>query len=295
MKTNKFTGIITALVTPFKEGKVDIESLKKIIRFQVESGVEGIVINGTTAESPNLSASEVKEIVKIVRSIVGDLFPLILGTGSNSTAKTIEATQRALELGADAALVVVPYYNKPPQRGLVAHFKAVASAVNIPIILYNVPGRTVVSMTVDTVVELSQVKNIIGIKEASGDMGFAKEILSKAAGDFILLSGDDATCVEQMLLGGQGVISVISHIIPEELRVIADAARGGDERARTEYKKFYELNMLMGIEPNPMPVKRALQIMNIITTAEMRLPLVELNKQNTEKLISEIKRLGLSK
>lgn len=287
-------GIFTALVTPFESQKVDYYSLQKLVEWQIEKGVDGFVINGTTAESPTLEADEVKKILSCVKKWVPQGFPLFLGTGTNSTRSTIEKTKEARNLEADGALVVVPYYNKPPQRGIIQHFEAVADEVKgWPILLYNVPGRTVVSMHADTVVTLSQIENIVGIKEASGDMNLAKEILRGCPKNFILTSGDDSSCMELMALGGKGVISVISHIIPEELKKISLLAKEKKEEAFSKYQMFNELNRLLGCESNPIPVKCALYQMGIIKEPEVRLPLVAMGKEYSQKLGICLSQLGV--
>ena len=184
---SKLKGVFSALITPFDNGEVDYASLEKLVDYQVQQGINGLVINGTTAESPTLTSAEVKKIFSLVRAMVGIQFPLILGTGSNSTAKSVEATKKAAELGADAALVVVPYYNKPPQRGIIQHYKSIAKNSEVPVIMYNVPGRTITAMTAETIWELSEIKNILGIKEASGDMSFDQKVKSKLQNDFVFL------------------------------------------------------------------------------------------------------------
>ncbi len=287
-------GTFTALLTPFKDGKIDFQSLDRLVRHQVENGIDGFVINGTTAESPTLTEAERIEIFKFTREIVGIKVPLILGTGSNDTAKTIVDSKKAEELGADAILVVVPYYNKPPQSGLYEHFKAVAYSVEIPTILYNVPGRTITALTLETITQLSGVSGIIGIKEASGNIEFASEIKSKCGEDFTLLSGDDGTYVDFLGAGGHGVISVATHIIPKQMVEWRSLVLAGEiEKARTEIAKFADLINLLFVEANPIPVKKAAQLMGLIDSAEMRLPLMELSKENTKKLEAEMRRTGV--
>lgn len=211
-RATDFNGAISALVTPFLNGEVDYTSLEKLVAYQLDNGIKGFVVNGTTAESPTLTSAEVSKIFSMVRAQAGVNFPIILGTGSNSTAKTVEATKKASELGANAALVVVPYYNKPPQRGLVEHFKAVAKESEVPVILYNVPGRTITGMTVDTIAELAEVKNILGIKEATGDIKFDQELMARMPKNFLMLSGDDPTYIDFLKSGGKGIISVMSTV-----------------------------------------------------------------------------------
>ncbi len=292
MQTEIFKTTITALITPFLNQKVDYESLENLVKHQILNGVGGFVINGTTAESPTLEQEEVVQIFNFVRSLVGKDFPLVLGTGSNSTLKTIKDSKLAKELGADAALVVVPYYNKPPQRGLVKHFTAVAENVELPILLYNVPGRTITSLSMDSIIELSKVKNIIGIKEASGNIAFAQEIYAKCSKDFILLSGDDGTYVDFLGVGGTGVISVASHIMPLHF---ANWTKNGRNNDSIEFSKYKNLIDLLFIEANPIPVKKALQFLGIIKSAELRLPLIELESALGAKLKSEMMRMSIIK
>lgn len=290
----KFKGVFTALVTPFKQGQVDLASLEKLVKFQLQNGVNGFVINGTTAESPTLSFQEVSEIFKNVRNWVGKNVPLIMGTGSNSTAKTIEDTKKAKELGADAVLVVVPYYNKPPQRGLEQHFRAVAQATTLPVILYNVPGRTITSLDPETVKNIAVEKNVIGIKEATGKVEISQKIIELIGNSFVMLSGDDGTYVEFLGIGGHGVISVASHILPRQFADWTMLAKSGKiEQARAEIKKYAKVIDLLFIEANPIPVKKALQLMGILTSSECRLPLVELENKYTELLKDEMKKVGI--
>lgn len=289
-----FRGTFTALLTPFKDGKIDFKSIDHLVRHQIENGIDGFVINGTTAESPTLTEVERIEIFKFTREIVGIKFPLILGTGSNDTAKTIADSKKAEELGADAILVVVPYYNKPPQRGLYEHFKAVALSVEIPTILYNVPGRTITSLTLDTIMQLSDVSGIIGIKEASGSIEFASNIMSNCGEEFNLLSGDDGTYVEFLGVGGHGVISVATHIIPKQMVEWRSLVLAGEiEKARNGIAKYSDLINLLFVEANPIPIKKAAQMMGLIESAEMRLPLVELSIENANKLESEMRKTGV--
>jgi 4-hydroxy-tetrahydrodipicolinate synthase len=291
--SHKFGGVITALVTPFKKGDVDYYSLIRVVREQIDNGVSGFVVNGTTGESPTLEWSEVKEIFKTVKKTSDGAVKLIVGTGSNSTQETIEKTKQAERWGIDGTLVVVPYYNKPPQRGLVAHYKAVAKAARMPVILYNVPGRTVISMTPETVAELAKEKRIAGIKEASGNLENLDKIKASVSENFLLSSGDDPTCIDFMSRGGHGVVSVISHLIPGELSKLAEAACSGDAGASAEYGKYKELNTLMGIEANPIPVKMGLYLQGLIKSPELRLPLVTLADEHTKRLDACMKDLNI--
>ncbi len=292
MKNFKTT--ITALITPFSSGAVDFVSLEKLIRHQIQNGVEGFVINGTTAESPTLTDKEVEEIFKAARATVGPQFPLIMGTGSNSTAKTEEASEKAEALGADAVLIVVPYYNKPPQRGLVQHFSEVAKSVSIPVILYNVPGRTITALSADSIRELSQVQNIVGIKEASGNIEFASEIINKTSPEFVMLSGDDGTYVDFLRAGGHGVISVASHVIPREMLNWKKLVKTGKyAEADADLKKHRALIDHLFVEANPIPVKMALYYMGLIKSPELRLPLVSMSEDLAQKMKQEMKSLGV--
>ncbi|MEK2689468.1 4-hydroxy-tetrahydrodipicolinate synthase [Bdellovibrio sp. GT3] len=289
-----FKGTFTALLTPFKNGKIDYLSLDKMVTHQLQNGVDGFVINGTTAESPTLNDSEKQELFKHVRKLVGTSVPLIMGTGSNDTAKTIEDSKKAEALGADAILVVVPYYNKPPQRGLYAHFKAVAEAVKIPTVLYNVPGRTITSLAPETVNDLAKVSGVIGIKEASGRMDIAEQIIKSCGKDFVMLSGDDGTYVDFLKCGGHGVISVATHVIPKQMVQWKKWVQDGQvEKAQEDIKRFLPLIDLLFVEANPIPVKKAVQLMGLIDSAEMRLPLMELAPEHTEKLKMEMKKMGV--
>jgi 4-hydroxy-tetrahydrodipicolinate synthase len=289
-------GIITALITPFKEGEIDYNSLGRLIADQLKKGVSGFVVNGTTGESPTLSDSEVYELFLFCKKSIPTNVSLILGTGTNSTASTISKNKMAAEMGADAALVVVPYYNKPPQRGLYQHFTQVADQGNIPIILYNVPGRTVASLSLETIVSLSENKNILGIKEASGDVPLAKELRRKCREDFILLSGDDASFVEFLAAGGNGTISVLSHVLAGEMKKWWELILAGEiETARKESSLYRDLIEAIGLEVNPIPVKKAVELMGLIDCGNLRLPLVELEATNVEILKSSMESVGLLK
>lgn len=284
-------GIITAIVTPFKKGEVDYPSLKKLVHFQLDNDVDGIVVSGTTGESPTLSSEEKEKSFKFIKSEVSGEVAVIMGTGTNNTLETIEATKRAERWGADAALVVVPYYNKPPQAGLYKHFENVAESVSLPIILYNVPSRTVASLSVETIVSLSDISNIVGIKEATGNIEMTEDILKRAAKDFYVLSGDDATYLDLYEAGAEGVISVLSNILPEETK---DWARNQEKKETAEefadHKKF--INLLFA-EANPIPIKMALYWKGLIASPELRLPLVELSESSQTLLKKEMMRLGI--
>ena len=290
----RFSGTYTALVTPFAGEEIDYKSLDRLLQQQLDGGVDGFVVNGTTAESPTLTFLEVEKLFRHIRNFCGSKTDLILGVGSNSTVKTIEASKKAEQWGADGTLVVVPYYNKPPQRGLVAHFKAVAESVQIPNILYNVPGRTITALSKESIVELSKVSNIVGIKEASGNSEFASDIRKAVHPEFTLLSGDDVTYVEFLGVGGQGVISVATHVIPKQMVQWRKWVQENQiEKARADIKKYDNLINLLFCEANPIPVKKALQLMGILKSGSLRLPLMELTPELTEKLKSEMKALEI--
>lgn len=289
-----FKGTFTALITPLKNEKIDYASLDRLLKQQLDGGVTGFVVNGTTAESPTLDASEVADLFRHIKKFCGNDVPLIVGTGSNSTMKTIEDSKKAEAMGADAILVVVPYYNKPPQRGLYEHFKAVASAVKIPTILYNVPGRTITSLETSTIASLAKVSGVIGIKEASGKINAAEEIIKACGKDFVMLSGDDGSYVEFLGVGGHGVISVASHVIPRQMVQWRQWVLDGKiAQAREDINKYMELINLLFVEANPIPVKKALQLMGVIDSATLRLPLTELSPEHTENLKAEMKRVGV--
>lgn len=290
---NTFKGAITALATPFKQGEVDYPSVKKLIRFQVDNGIEGVVVNGTTGESPTLDADEVEALFKFVKSELGGQVPVLVGTGSNSTKKTVEASVRAEGWGADGLLIVTPYYNKPPQRGLVAHYKAVAESVEVPILLYNVPGRTAVSLGAEATAELSRVPNIVGVKDATADMGLGKRIIDLCGAEFTVTSGDDFTFIDLALIGGTGVISVLSNIAPKQVRTLLDRARKKDASASKELEALKKLTELLFVEANPIPVKSALHMMGVFETDEMRLPLVPFAGESKKLLRQELVNTGL--
>lgn len=279
VESKKISGVITALVTPFFQGEIDFDSLTKLVKNQILRGINSFVVNGTTAESPTLSEQEAISVLKFIRKEFPDSY-LIFGAGSNSTSQAIKLSKLGVENGADALLSVVPYYNKPTQEGLFLHFKEIASATEAPILLYNVPGRTITSLSVETIAALSKIDNIVGIKEASGSMEFAKEIKENTGSDFILLSGDDGTFDEFMLVGGQGIISVCSHLIPEVMCGIYRTS-GKDNKVFKSLKNFIDS---LYIEPNPIPTKYALQNIGLIRTFECRLPLTSLSLKSRSQV-----------
>jgi len=271
-------GSLVAIVTPmFEDGRLDIPSLNALIEFHIAQGSDGIVIVGTTGESPTVDFDEHCLLIKTAVEQVRGRVPVIAGTGANSTKEAIALTQKAKELGVDACLLVAPYYNKPTQEGLYQHFNAIADAVAIPQILYNVPGRTGCDISNDTVLRLAQHPNIIGIKDATGGIERGTDLLLRAPQDFAVLSGDDATAMSLMLLGGKGVISVTANVAPKLMHDMCVAAMAGDAvKARGINAKLFGLHQKLFVEANPIPVKWVLQEMGLIK-AGIRLPMVPLS------------------
>lgn len=289
------TGSLVAIVTPmFEDGRLDLDALKKLIDFHIEAGTDGIVIVGTTGESPTVDVDEHCLLIKTTVEHVAKRIPVIAGTGANSTAEAIELTAKAKAVGADACLLVAPYYNKPSQEGLYQHFKAVAEAVDIPQILYNVPGRTGCDLANDTVLRLSTVPNIVGIKDATGGIERGTDLLLRAPADFAVYSGDDASALALMLLGGKGVISVTANVAPRLMSDMCAAALKGDiASARAANAKLFGLHQKLFVEANPIPVKWVLQQMGLIA-AGIRLPLVNLSTQYHEVLRHAMKQAEIA-
>ncbi|MCD6486914.1 MAG: 4-hydroxy-tetrahydrodipicolinate synthase [Syntrophobacterales bacterium] len=279
-----FRGSIVAIVTPFKDGKVDEEALRTLIEFQIEGGTDGIVPCGTTGESATLSHEEHDRVIEITVDAVKKRVPVIAGTGSNSTSEAIRLTRHAYEAGVDGALLVTPYYNKPTQEGLFQHYKAVAEAVPVPIVLYNVPGRTGINLLPETDARLSKISNIAGIKEASGDLKQISKIVELCVDDFFVLSGDDFTVLPILAVGGKGVISVVSNIIPEDMAAMIDAFDEGSlDKAREFHYRMRPVMDACFLETNPVPVKAALAMMGKIEY-ETRLPLCRMSDVTYGKL-----------
>ena len=287
-------GSMVALVTPMDaQGRLDWDSLSKLVDFHLQEGTNAIVAVGTTGESATLDVNEHIEVIRRVVDQVAGRIPVIAGTGANSTREAIELTNNAKRAGADACLLVTPYYNKPTQEGLYQHFKAIAEAVDIPQILYNVPGRTACDMLADTVVRLSTVPNIIGIKEATGDIQRAKDIIARVSSDFLVYSGDDATAIELILAGGKGNISVTANVAPRDMSEMCAAAMRGDvAAARAFHEKLMPLNKNLFIESNPIPVKWALHEMGLMPDG-IRLPLTWLSQACHEPLRQAMRQSGV--
>jgi len=286
-----FSGSIVAIVTPFKNGLIDEKAYEKLIEFQIANGTKGIVPCGTTGESATLSHTEHNYLVKLTCDIVRKRVPVIAGTGSNSTAEAIALTARAKEVGANAALLISPYYNKPTQEGLYQHFKKIAEEIDFPLVIYNVPSRTAVSINPDTVARLSEIKQIVAIKDATGNLDYTSEVISKC--NITVLSGNDSQTFPMMALGGKGVISVAANIIPKDVAEMVDSFLDGDiEKAKKLHFKMFKLFNALFYETNPIPVKAALELMGIIGS-EIRLPLTKMSEDNKVKLIKEMEEYGL--
>lgn len=284
-----FKGSIVAIVTPFKNGKFDEKAYGDLIEWHISQGTHGIVPCGTTGEASTLDFEEHYRVIEVAVKAANKRIAVIAGTGANSTEEAIDLTKKAKKLGADGALLVTPYYNKPTQEGLYRHYKAVADAVKIPIVLYNVPGRTAVNMLPSTVARLTECKNIVAIKEATGDMKQVSELIRLCGDRITVISGDDFTTLPLLALGGKGVISVTANIAPKDVAEMCNAWEKGDiTKARELHYKLEPLNSAMFIETNPIPVKTALAMMGRIKE-EFRLPLCEMSNANKEKLKEVLK------
>lgn len=290
-----FEGAGVALITPMKEdGSVNYTKLKELLGFQIANATDAIIICGTTGEASTLSEEEHLECIRYTCEVVAGRIPVIAGTGSNCTASAIYLSKEAEKCGADGLLVVTPYYNKATQNGLKAHFKAIADAVSIPIILYNIPGRTGTRMTPQTVVDLcTEVPNIVGVKDATGDISEVAEVMSLSKGNVDLYSGNDDQITAVMSLGGKGVISVLSNILPKETHDIAASYLQGDAAKSCELQLSYiPLIQVLFSEVNPIPVKRAMNFMGM-EVGSLRLPLTEMEEANAKRLLEEMKKAGI--
>ena len=284
-----FRGSIVAIVTPFKNGKVDEDTFRELIEFQLDGGTGAIVPCGTTGESSTLSVEEHSRVIDIAVEAVNKRVPVIAGTGGNSTQEAIELTRYAKEAGADASLQVTPYYNKPTQAGLYEHYKAIAKAVPFPQVLYNVPGRTSVNLLPGTVARLAELEEVVAIKEASGDLAQMASIVQLAGDKITLLSGDDNLILPVLAIGGKGVVSVVANIVPKDTADTVKAWEDGDiEKAAGLFYKLLPLCQAMFYETNPIPVKTSLALMGKITEG-LRLPMVSMSETNLEKLKSALR------
>lgn len=288
-----FNGAGVAIVTPFKEGKIDFEAFKNLIDFHLENNTQALIVLGTTGEASTQSFKEREELVSLAVERVNGRIPVIVGTGSNSTEIAVEYTKQAEALGADGILLVTPYYNKCTQQGLIEHFTTIANATKLPVILYNVPSRTGVNIAPETVAAMSKVENVVGVKEASGNISQVLEIKRLVPDSFKIYSGNDDQVIPIYACGGHGVISVSSNVIPKEMQEMCQAFMDGNVKKALEiqllYKKFIDL---LFCEVNPIPVKAALNAMGYIEN-ELRLPLTPMEESNRAKLIDEMKKLNI--
>ena len=282
-------GSLVAIVTPmFEDGSLDYESFGRLIDWHIDCGTRGVVVVGTTGESPTVAVDEHAALIEYAVKHVAGRVPVIAGTGANSTNEAIELSMHAQKVGADISLSVVPYYNKPTQEGLYRHFRKIAESVEMPQILYNVPSRTIADLHNDTVLRLAQVGNIIGIKDATADMGRGADLINRTPEDFIVYSGDDATFMALMMLGSQGVISVTANVVPKAMQLICDAVLAGDyHQARSLNDQLSLLNTNLFVEANPIPVKWLLQSMGKIRGG-IRLPLTNLDEKFHQKMLDSL-------
>ncbi len=290
-----FKGSLVAMITPFGEnGEVDEKGIEKLVEFHIQNGTNGIVPCGTTGESPTLSHEEHKRVVEVTINAVAGRVLVIAGTGSNCTREALELTSHAKKAGADGALIITPYYNKPTQKGLYLHFKKIAEEVDIPIVVYNVPSRTGVNILPETLAELAELKNIVAVKEASGNLDQMTHIVELCGDKITLLSGDDKLLLPVLSIGGKGVISVVANIIPRDVSdMVSEFEKGNYQRAKELFlSKVYPLSNAMFYETNPIPVKTSAQLMGL-PSGDLRLPLASLSKNNLAKLKADLIKFGL--
>lgn len=292
-----FTGSLVAIITPFKNGTIDKKSFKSLIDFHIKNGTQGIVVAGTTGESATLTYEEHEELIALAVEYADKRIPIIAGTGANATHEAIALTKFAEKVGADASLQIVPYYNKPTQEGIYQHFKAIAEETNIPLILYNIPSRTGIDMLPETFARLfADFPNVIGLKEATGNVARVSEIISLTNPDVLILSGDDALTIPMMAVGAKGVISVANNLVPKDISLMCEYALNGEfDKALEIHNKYWKLFKAMFVETNPIPVKTAAYMMGLIETDEMRLPLYKMNDKNRKYLEEVLKEYNLIK
>jgi 4-hydroxy-tetrahydrodipicolinate synthase len=289
-----FRGAFVAIVTPFIDGQVDEQGLIDLIEFHIANGTNGIVPCGTTGESATLSHEEHHRVVELTLKTVNGRVPVVAGSGSNSTSEAINLTRHAKDAGVDGVLMVSPYYNKPSQEGLYQHYKAVAEAVDVPIILYNVPSRTSSNILPQTVARLAQIDNIVGIKEATADLNQISEVIRLCPADFSVLSGDDFTSMPTVLIGGTGVISVTSNVAPRDMAEMMEAALAGDvAKAKQMHYKLFPLMQAMFYDTNPVPAKKSLELMGKIKSGTPRLPLCSIDDDSLARLKGALSAYGL--
>jgi 4-hydroxy-tetrahydrodipicolinate synthase len=296
MSQTTFSGSFVALVTPFRDGRVDEAKVRELVEFQITHGTDGLIPCGTTGESPTLSHDEHKRVVEIVVETARQRVPVVAGTGSNSTAEAIELTKHAERAGASGALVVNPYYNKPTQEGLYRHFRAVADAVGIPILTYNIASRTAINVETATMARLARdCQNIVGVKEASGSLDQMSQVIAACGPSFAVLSGDDNITLALLAIGGHGVVSVIANIVPRETADMVHAALDGDfKRARELHYRLFPLARAAFLETNPIPIKEAMAMAGMLEP-EFRLPMCRMSDANRERLRAVLKPYGLLK
>jgi len=288
-----FQGSMVAVVTPFKDGRVDEAKVRELVEFHIKNGTDVLVPCGTTGESPTLSHDEHRRVIELAIQTANRRIPVVAGTGSNSTAEAIDLTRFAKNAGADGALVVLPYYNKPTQQGLIAHCRAIADAVDLPLILYNIPGRTGINMLPETLAAIADHPNIVGMKEATGNLEQMTHDIVLCGARLSFLSGDDTLTLPLMAVGGKGVISVVANIVPRDVADLTRAFLSGDwKRARELHLKLFPLCQAMFCETNPIPVKTAMALMGMIN-GELRLPLCPMSEANLSKLKAAMRAYGL--
>ena len=288
-----FQGVFTALVTPFRDGAVDERALRELVELQIAAGVDGLVPCGSTGEAATLSHPEHRRVIEVVVAAARGRVPVLAGTGSNSTAEAIALTRHAKEAGADGALLISPYYNKPTQEGIIAHYAQIARETAFPLVVYNIPGRTASNLLPATLARLADLEQVVGVKEASGDLHQMSEVIARCPQGFAVLSGDDALTLPLLAIGGAGVISTASNVAPAEMVELVRAFRAGDlSRARDAHYRLLPLFDVLFCETNPIPVKAALAQRGLIRE-EIRLPLLPLSDPNQEKLRVVMKELGL--
>lgn len=289
-----FGQVLTALVTPFKkDGNIDYEKTRELVEYLLSNGSDGFIVNGTTGESPTLSTSEKVEFIKFVKSVVGTRAPIIAGTGSNSTVESISLTKKVEELRVDGILLVAPYYNKPSQRGMYKHFVSIAHETKLPIMLYNIPGRSVVNMGSELIVELSKIDNIVSLKEAGTDLEQTSEIIERTGDGFTVYSGNDSLTLPLLSVGADGVVSVASHVIGNEMKQMIESFFNGDVHTAAKiHRKILPIMTGLFTAPSPAPVKAALKYKGL-DVGDVRLPLVPLTNQERETLIQLFKNIGM--
>jgi 4-hydroxy-tetrahydrodipicolinate synthase len=287
-----FSGSLVAIVTPFKDGRVDYAAIERLVDWHIEQGTDGLVPVGTTGESPTVNVEEHEKIIEAVVKRVAGRIPVIAGAGGNATAEAIELTKFSKDVGATATLQVTPYYNKPTQEGMYRHFAAIAEAVDLPMVLYNIPPRCVVNLTPETIARLARLPQVVAVKEATGSMDQTSEILARCA--LTVLSGDDSLTLPLMALGARGVISVVANIVPKDVKRLTSAMLAGDmAAARAAHQKLFPLCRAMFVETNPIPIKTAMKWAGLIGSDEKRLPLTDLSVAGAETLRRAMKEYGL--